>query len=1069
MSDSYKSFSSDSILEVERLEMALEAAGVGAWELDLKNNTVLWCKRAKALYGFSGDDIVPYEQVISLIHPDDRQKVLDAIQATLIKSNNQDYDLEFRVLNDPDGKSRWLHCKGQAFFDEDGNPSRFLGTAQNVSKEITSKNALRDSESRIRELIEQAPMAIAQLSGPEMTLTIANDNILKVWGRDKSAIGRTLEKVLPEIEEQGFMKLLSDVYKTGIPYTGNGAVAKLNRQDRKEDIYFDFVYNPVRNREGEIEGVMILATEVTAQHLARKAVEASEAKFRSLIEEAPIATCLFVGRDLVIEVANEGMLAFWGKDESVIGHKLKEAIPELEGQPFLQILDEVYLSGETYESRNTPAELPSYGKMGTYYFDFTYKPLRDASGQIYAIMEMATDVTQQVLSQKALKESETKLRTILEAAPAGMVMFSGPDMIVEMPNQAFIDLIGKGPDISGRPIREIMPELESQAFLQILDNVYQTGEKYQSDAALVEIVKHGEMTRNLYDFTYTPLRDSSGEVFGILDVSVDVTEREKVKSELEESELFSRNIIQNSPVAKLVLIGEEMKIRVVNENMLAMLGRTRSIIGEKFMDASPELLQTPLLDRLLHVYRTGKTYYQPEEKIDLIKYGFPYTGYYNYIYAALKNTSGEIYGIAVTATEVTEQVLARQKIEQAEQSLRDAVELAELGTWELDPVNNIGTYSSRMATWTGISKLQTPLEEYFALIDEKDRERIKTNVLKALESGSNGLYFEEYTLKNKETGQERIVQAKGRAFFSKDGTAYVMRGTALDITEQRLIQKALERQVQERTEELEASNEELAAINEEYMATNEELTQSNNLLTQSNQNLQEFAYIASHDLQEPLRKIQSFGNLLSSRYNKDLGDGSHLIERMQNAAGRMSILIQDLLVFSRVSSKQDAFQTISLSTIVEEALSDLEITIQDSGAIVHVGNLPVMKGDESQMRQLFQNLLSNALKFKKDDVTPEISVECKKITYSELPMHVKPVKYAPEYYVIQVSDNGIGFDPQYKNRIFQVFQRLHGKSEFAGTGVGLAICEKVAINHGGEISAEGQPGQGAVFSVYLPV
>ncbi|MBE9461437.1 hypothetical protein IEE83_06040 [Dyadobacter sp. UP-52] len=295
-----------------------------------------------------------------------------------------------------------------------------------------------------------------------------------------------------------------------------------------------------------------------------------------------------------------------------------------------------------------------------------------------------------------------------------------------------------------------------------------------------------------------------------------------------------------------------------------------------------------------------------------------------------------------------------------------------------------------------------------------------------------------------------------------------MRGTAQDVTEQRLLQIELEHQVQERTAELEVINEELAAINEEYMATNEELAESNYLLTQSNQNLQQFAYIASHDLQEPLRKIQSFGNLLSSRYNKDLGEGVHLIERMQTAANRMSVLIHDLLTFSRISTKQDNTETVPLSKVVDAVLSDLELTIQETGAVITVNKLPVITGDESQLGQLFLNLISNALKFKHPDIAPVIKISSDSIPSYQLPANVKPAKSALRYYRIEVADNGIGFDQKYADRIFQVFQRLHGRSEFAGTGIGLAICEKVASNHGGAISATSQPGNGATFIIYLP-
>jgi PAS domain S-box-containing protein len=1191
MNSQYKPFSSDNNAEVERLEMALEAAGVGTWELDPNTRTVRWCRRTKALYGFADEnigDVVDYAELLSLIHPDDQTMVDQAVNQALDGDIRAPYNVEYRVIGALDGQSRWLHCKGQSYFNEYGEPLRFLGIAQNVSPDVgirinlreseeqlrtlvgntpdvitrwdkklrlTFANAayqgktgmlndtllgktieemghpasisgpylqslkrvlesaqpqehynafptpggeifyhsrlvpefdaegkvqgilaiardvteLKASEARFRTVIEQAPMAIGVLSGKDMIIEIGNEKIFEVWGKDKSVQSKPILEALPEIKNQVFLELLQNVYETGVPYFGYAALAKLVRNNVLDDVYFDFVYTPLRDKSGSVSAVMVLATEVTAQVMSLQKIEASEARFRSLIEEAPVATCLFVGRELKIEVANDKIIEYWGKDKSCIGKTLGEAVPELAGQPFLEILDQVFSTGQSYEGRSEPALLLINGILETHYFDYTLKPLKNTAGEVYAIIDMAVDVTREVITRKALEESEAKLRSVVASAPSGMVVFTGRDMIVELPNQPFLDIIGKDSGIVGKPLKEAMPELENQPFLKILDEVYTTGIGHQSKERTVAIIKNGVMTHNLYDFTYTPLFDSEGKVFAILDVSVDVTEAVRARQRLEESELFSRNIIDNSPVAKLVLIGDEMVVRTVNENMLEMLGKDESVLSKPIMDAFPELKGTTLLQRLRHVLESGESFYQPEERMDLLRFGEPYTGYYNYVYKALVNTSGERYGILVTATEVTAQVMTRQKVEEAEESLRDAVELAELGTWQLDPKSSELRYSDRLASWFGFDGYGVPLSELISIVDRKDQERVESSITNALDPAFSGDFAEEFVVTNQLTGQRRILQARGRAFFDQENQPYLMQGTAQDVTEQRLLQISLEQQIQERTEELEVSNQELAAINEEYMATNEELAQSNYLLTQSNQNLQQFAYIASHDLQEPLRKIQSFGNLLSSRYKADLGEGTHLIERMQTAANRMSVLIQDLLAFSRISSKQDSTGSVDLTEVVEDVRSDLELKIQETGATFIIDPLPVISGDESQIGQLFQNLISNALKFRNPDTTPLIKITATMIEAGMLPDEVKPARAAYGYHRIDVTDNGIGFDPKYAERIFQVFQRLHGRSEFAGTGIGLAICEKVASNHGGAITAASHPGQGATFSIYLPV
>ncbi len=245
-------------------------------------------------------------------------------------------------------------------------------------------------------------------------------------------------------------------------------------------------------------------------------------------------------------------------------------------------------------------------------------------------------------------------------------------------------------------------------------------------------------------------------------------------------------------------------------------------------------------------------------------------------------------------------------------------------------------------------------------------------------------------------------------------------------------------------------------------------------LQHSNHNLEQFAYIASHDLQEPLRKIQSFGNLVIDQYGNLLPeDGQIMLRRMQSAAGRMSQLIRDLLAYSRLSTEQDPYKPVSLQQIVDEIESDLELVIKEKKARLTVGDgrltpLPTLNGNPVQLRQLFQNLLSNALKFAKTDTVPQVSISARAITPDDVPTTV-PNRHKRSWVAIDIIDNGIGFDAKYQEQIFQLFERLHGRNEYTGTGIGLAVCRKVAENHGGTITARSQPGNGATFTVYLPM
>ncbi|WP_114779411.1 sensor histidine kinase [Botryobacter ruber] len=298
-----------------------------------------------------------------------------------------------------------------------------------------------------------------------------------------------------------------------------------------------------------------------------------------------------------------------------------------------------------------------------------------------------------------------------------------------------------------------------------------------------------------------------------------------------------------------------------------------------------------------------------------------------------------------------------------------------------------------------------------------------------------------------ETGEKRIIGI-GREVsgLRKDGTVFpfflsvsevvlggrtVYTGFVHDITQQKLNEERLRRYAAE--------------------------------LERSNRELQDFAYVSSHDLQEPLRKIQAFGDRLKTKEYDTLSEqGRDYIDRMLNASSRMQNLINDLLEFSRVTSKAKPFVEVNLDVVLTEVLSDLEITIEQTGTVVNRSPLPVIDAEPTQMRQLFQNLISNAIKFRKEQVPPVINIYAK---------HLQPKAHltatpGDELLEIHVEDNGIGFDEKYLDRIFHIFQRLEGQ-KYEGSGIGLAICRKIAIRHGGDITARSQPGVGAHFIVTL--
>jgi signal transduction histidine kinase len=314
----------------------------------------------------------------------------------------------------------------------------------------------------------------------------------------------------------------------------------------------------------------------------------------------------------------------------------------------------------------------------------------------------------------------------------------------------------------------------------------------------------------------------------------------------------------------------------------------------------------------------------------------------------------------------------------------------------------------------------------------EDRERVIAETNRVISTG--GILDMDYRIV---TGGKKvkILHCFARIIKSETGKMMKLAGSLRDVTGQRAIEEDLKRKVKE--------------------------------LFQSNQELEEFAYIASHDMQEPLRKIITFSDRLSDKYKEVLtGDGAMYLSRMITAAGNMRNLINDLLDFSRITKTAQLFEPVDLEGILRQVKNELELNIEETGTEIRSEKLPVIDAIPSQMKQLFLNIICNSIKFRRKDVAPVLAIKAS--TLSEMEKLKYEFRAETVYHKIEVADNGIGFEEEYALRIFQVFQRLHGKSEYPGSGIGLAICKKITEYHHGAIYAENVEGVGAVFIFILP-
>lgn len=378
-------------------------------------------------------------------------------------------------------------------------------------------------------LFQQAPVAIAYLKGPKLEIEVANAQILELWGKHSDIIGLPIIEGLPEIAGQPFPKMLEDVFKTGLEKRGYETAAKLVRRGYLEEGFFNFIYAPVKDEEGVITGVSVVATEVTEQVRAKRQLVESERRFRGLVSDADVATGVYLGMEMRIDIANDAMLKVWGKDSSVIGKTLKEALPELEGQPFHDLLQKVYTTGVTYKATEDPVDLVVDGKLQTFYYNFSYKALRNADGEIYGILNMAVNVTEQVLSRKRIEENEAKLResqqqlTELADSMPQIVWTANSDGSLEYYNQQWHDFIGLATDDHEHKNWEalIHPE-DSERVRQAWFESVQTGNKYEVEYRFKD--RFNEGSYRWFLGRAVPIRNDQGQITRWIGTNTDINE-----------------------------------------------------------------------------------------------------------------------------------------------------------------------------------------------------------------------------------------------------------------------------------------------------------------------------------------------------------------------------------------------------------------------------------------------------------------------------------------------------------------------------------------------------------------
>jgi PAS domain S-box-containing protein len=555
--------------------------------------------------------------------------------------------------------------------------------------------------------------------------------------------------------------------------------------------------------------------------------------------------------------------------------------------------------------------------------------------------------------------------------------------------------------------------------------------------------------------TKVPLRDKQGVVVGLMGISRDITERKLAEEDLRRArtELEKRVAERTAEI-----IQERRLLRTLIDNLPDCI-YAKDAAGRKTMANAADLKNLRCKTEAEAVGKTDFDLFPPDvaEKFwaddQKVIQGQPVINREEYFVndegekrwlltskLPLRDENGKITGLVGIGSDITERKLAEEALARERSLLRTLIDNLPDCVYAKDAAGR-----KILANPADLINLRCKTEAEaigktdFELFPRDIAEKFWADDQKVIQ-GVPVINRAEYVLD--ENGGKRWLLTSKLPLRDQDGTIAGLVGIGRDITEQKEAEDALR-------------------------DSETKLRQFTTQLERSNRELQDFAYVASHDLQEPLRKIVVFGERLKDQCGEKLGPESRdYLERMQRAAARMQTLINDLLTFSRVTTKARPFTQVDLADVAREVVNDLEGRIEQVKGRVEVETLPLIDADALQMRQLLQNLMGNALKFRRPEVPPVVKISAQIITD---PSPDADAGVARKLCRLTVSDNGIGFDEKYLDRIFNVFQRLHSRKEYEGTGMGLAIARKIVLYHRGEITAKSKPSEGTTFIVTLPV
>lgn len=661
----------------------------------------------------------------------------------------------------------------------------------------------------------------------------------------------------------------------------------------------------------------------------------------------------------------------------------------------------------------------------------------------FTAKELLAKIDSTIKIAEARRKAQTYTETLFMQAPAAIAVLDGPELRFTLANALYLEVFGRrGKSPIGKTVREVFPEIEGQGIYELLEGAFQTGKPFVASAYEAEIEKEGSHEKYIgyYNFVAQPIKNEGGKVESLLIHAVEVTEQIEASKKLEDNShqlsdalgmlQYRKALLEahnQTSLDGILLVERSGKILSYNQRFVNIWNMPTHIIEAQSDEAALQFAMTQLVHPQEFMRNVQSLYEtRSEVKTDELEFtdgkiiqrqGYPVIG-----------EDGTYYAWSWTFRDITEYKRAEQALRDSEAYFRTLTDAMPQIVWTANADGATDYFNERWYEYTGMEKGYGDTS-WLPILHPDD---VQTCIDTWYHSVITGVPYQiEYRFADRTNGGYRWFLGKALPVRNSDGVITKWFGSCTDIDDQKRFSEKLELLVAERTIELQRSNEDL----------------------------QRFAHVASHDLKEPVRKMTIFSDMLGKELSGNTTEkGMMFLEKIQSASSRMTDMIEGVLKFSKISGSQQRCEQIDLNKVIADVMVDLEVPIQQTNANIQFQNLPTIEGATVLIHQLFYNLINNALKFSKKDAAPQV----------EISATVRDDGHEP-YALIAVSDNGIGFNQQHAEHIFDTFTRLHPKDKYEGTGLGLALCKRIAVRHGGDITADGSESNGATFYISLPI